>query len=392
MKMTDRFSGGVWAVDFEFHPSNGVEGNPQVPVCMVAHDMTSGQTIRLWRDELLKLERAPFPIDGTALLIAYFASAEIGCFLELGWALPVNVVDLYVEFRVATNGVPPAHGNGLLGALLHYGVAGGMASDEKADMRELILSQGPWDEEQRLKIVDYCESDVRSLAKLIPAMLPNIDLSRAILRGEYMCAVACIETTGVPIDYDLFCKLHLKWDEIKTDLILKMDSEFGVFVDGAFKAELFKKYLAAAGMPWPRISTGKLDLSDDAFREMSRAYPQINSLGELRGSLSKMRLSTLSVSEDGRNRCLLSPFRSTTGRNQPSTSKFIFGPSTWLRGLIKPAAGYGIAYIDWSQQEFGIAAALSNDLSMKKAYASGDPYLAFAIQAGAVPADATKQW
>jgi DNA polymerase I-like protein with 3'-5' exonuclease and polymerase domains len=46
--------------------------------------------------------------------------------------------------------------------------------------------------------------------------------------------------------------------------------------------------------------------------------------------------------------------------------------------------------VDWSQQEFGIAAALSGDEAMKVAYRSGDPYLAFAKQAGAVPLDATK--
>jgi DNA polymerase-1 len=101
-------------------------------------------------------------------------------------------------------------------------------------------------------------------------------------------------------------------------------------------------------------------------------------------------LSDLRVGSDGRNRCLLSTFRSRTGRNQPSNSGFIFGPSVWLRGLIKPAPGYGLAYIDWAQQEFGIAAALSGDRAMMAAYHSGDPYLAFAKQAGAVPPGATK--
>ena len=42
------------------------------------------------------------------------------------------------------------------------------------------------------------------------------------------------------------------------------------------------------------------------------------------------------------------------------------------------------------QQEFGIAAALSGDPLMMEAYRSGDPYLAFAKQAGAAPPDATK--
>jgi DNA polymerase I len=58
--------------------------------------------------------------------------------------------------------------------------------------------------------------------------------------------------------------------------------------------------------------------------------------------------------------------------------------------LIQPPPGHAIAYIDWAQQEFGIAAALSRDPLMMDAYRSGDPYLAFAKQAGAAPPDATK--
>jgi DNA polymerase I-like protein with 3'-5' exonuclease and polymerase domains len=50
-----------------------------------------------------------------------------------------------------------------------------------------------------------------------------------------------------------------------------------------------------------------------------------------------------------------------------------------------------VAYVDWCQQEFGIAAAFSQDPNMARAYQSGDPYLAFAKQAGAVPPHATKQ-
>jgi len=50
-----------------------------------------------------------------------------------------------------------------------------------------------------------------------------------------------------------------------------------------------------------------------------------------------------------------------------------------------------VAYVDWSQQEIGIAAALSGDAAMMAAYESGDFYLSFAKQAGAVPKDATKE-
>ena len=71
---------------------------------------------------------------------------------------------------------------------------------------------------------------------------------------------------------------------------------------------------------------------------------------------------------------MLSAFRARTGRNQPSNSRFIFGPSVWLRGLIKPPAGMGLAYVDWRAQEFAVAAALSGDQAMMAAYRSGDPY------------------
>jgi DNA polymerase I-like protein with 3'-5' exonuclease and polymerase domains len=99
----------------------------------------------------------------------------------------------------------------------------------------------------------------------------------------------------------------------------------------------------------------------------------------------------LEVGHDGRNRCLLSVFRSRTGRNQPSNSKFVFGPARWVRHLIRPPEGYGLAYLDWSAQELALAAALSGDPAMIHAYASGDPYLGFAIAAGLAPADATKE-
>ena len=88
---------------------------------------------------------------------------------------------------------------------------------------------------------------------------------------------------------------------------------------------------------------------------------------------------------------MLSAFASRTSRNQPSNSRFIFGPAAWLRGLIQPQSGRAVAYVDWSQQEFGIAAALSGDVAMIDAYLTGDPYLAFGKQAGRIPPDGTSE-
>jgi DNA polymerase-1 len=374
----------IWCVDYEFWSA---PGERPVPVCLVAWELRSGRKIKLWQDKFGAAP--PYPTGPHSLFVAYYASAEIGCHLALGWPVPERVLDLFTEFRNQTNGLPTIASSGLLGALAYHGL-GGIGATEKDAMRDLVLRGGPWSETERAAILDYCESDVAALAKLLPAMLHTIDLPRALLRGRYMAAAAQVECNGVPIDALTLELLRLHWLDIQDQLIAEIDADYGVFEGRTFKAYRFAAWLVRQDIPWPRLGSGHLDLSDDTFRDMARAYPAVAPLRELRVSLSAMRLSDLAVGRDSRNRTLLSAFRARTGRNQPSNAKFIFGPSSWLRGLIKPAPGYGIAYLDWKQQEFGIAAALSGDPKMLEAYRSGDPYLAFAKQAGAAPADATK--
>jgi DNA polymerase I len=374
----------IWAVDFEFDAKPGE--NPK-PVCLVARELLSGRTIRLWQDEFGRWP--PYPIDSKSLFVAYYASAEIGCHLALRWPVPKRILDLFVEFRNQTNGIALANGSGLVGALAHHGLDS-IGTAEKSEMRDLVLRGGPWSEAEKAAILDYCESDVAALARLLTIMLPKIDLPRALLRGRYMAAAARMERIGVPIDTEALSLLRRFWSDIQDQLIGDIDRDYGVFEGRTFKADRFATWLIKEAIPWPRLESGRLDLSDDAFREMARAFPAVAPLRELRAALSEMRLSDLAVGHDGRNRTLLSAFRARTGRNQPSNTKFIFGPAVWLRGLIKPPPGYGLAYIDWQQQEFGIAAALSGDQKMMDAYRSGDPYWAFAKQAGAAPPTATK--
>ena len=214
-------------------------------------------------------------------------------------------------------------------------------------MQALAVRGAPFTVQEREDLLAYCETDVVALAKLLPRMVDQIDLPRALLRGRYMGAVAVMERNGVPIDVELLDKLRANWDSIKDRLIAKIDSAYGVYDGRTFKADRFAAYLARAEIPWPRLESGKLDLSDDTFREMAKAHRAISPLRELRAAMSRLRLADLAVGPDGRNRCMLSPFGSRTGRNQPSNSKFIFGPSVWLRGLVKPPAGMAIAYCDW---------------------------------------------
>jgi hypothetical protein len=206
-----------------------------------------------------------------------------------------------------------------------------------------------------------------------------------------MKAAAVMENIGIPIDVATLATLQANWSAMQERLIARVDSAFEVFEESTFKQERFEAYLARNGIHWPLLPSGKLAMDDKTFEMMSKAHPEVTPLREVRDLRSKMRGIELAVGSDGRNRCLLSAFRSKTGRNQPSGNKFIFGYPSWLRSVIAPEPAQGLAYIDWSQQEFGIAAALSRDPVMTKAYQSGDPYLAFAKQAGAAPPDATKK-
>ncbi len=384
--MRERFK-TVWFVDFEFR---GGPGDAPKVVCMVARELHTGKTIKLWEDELLGAVRPPFEIGMDSLIVAYYASAEMSCHLSLGWEMPQNVLDLFTEFRVLTNGLSLPCGSGLLGALAYFGLDA-MAGAEKDRMRDLILRGRPWSNEEKKEILDYCESDVLALERLLSKIEPVLDGDRSLLRGRYMKAVASMEVSGIPVDVQSLEKLRRYWEPIRQKLILKIDARYGVYEGVTFKARKFADYLANNNVPWPVLSSGSLALDDDTFREMAKAHPMIAPLHELRASISKMRLSDLSVGFDGRNRCMLSAFRSRTGRNQPSNAQFCFGPAVWVRSVIQPRPGYGLAYIDWSQQEFGIAAALSKDEKMMDAYLSGDPYLAFAKQAGAVPESGTKK-
>jgi hypothetical protein len=125
----------------------------------VAENVGTGEVICRWIDD----DREPlYPTDEKALLVAYYASAELGCHLALGFPRPCNVLDLYAEFRCTTNGklLPGKGKNSLLGALNYYRISGGDA-DYKDMMRERILQGPPYTpEEQALGWYYYLESNL----------------------------------------------------------------------------------------------------------------------------------------------------------------------------------------------------------------------------------------
>ncbi len=104
-----------------------------------------------------------------------------------------------------------------------------------------------------------------------------------------MAAAARIERAGVPIDTATLERPKFHLYNIQGQLIADIDANYGVFDGRTFKADGFAGWLSHNNIPWPRLASGQLDLSDDVFREMARAHPSVSARRELRYMLSKCR-------------------------------------------------------------------------------------------------------
>jgi hypothetical protein len=383
---------------------------------MVAIDLLSGKRIRQWlnRDNAGDEEKkywperttpdpssvfpCPFACDNRELFVAWYGSAETSSFRALGWPKPRRMLDLFTAFRRAHNGMPVPFGNSLIGVLTTFGLPA-IEFEEKQTMRELAQRGGPYTAAEIVALLDYCETDVRGLALVIEKIFEEgglFDLKlfgQELLRGRYMIDAGYhLEWNGVSINEGEFRVVVETMPEIQESLIEAIDQDFGVYVGGSFSTELFAAYLIANNISWIRDKkSGRLKLDDETFSLKAARYPQLAPLHELRTTLSSTRLHKLAIGSDGRNRALLSAFRATTSRNQPSNAKFIFGPATWIRSFIQPPPNRAIAYLDYATQEVGIAAALSGDEALWSDYASGSVYLKFAARIGIVPGNATKE-
>ena len=209
----------IWAVDFEFVAP---DGEPPTAICGVARNLRSGELRRIGANELVR-SNPPYGVGPSDLFIAYYAAAELSCHLQLFWPLPTWIVDLYVEFRLYTNGRDLPCGRSLLGACQYFGLPF-IDSEHKTRMRQLAMRGGPWTAEEQTALLEYCQSDVDMLAALFARLQPHLDLPRAIWRARYMAACARMEQAGIPIDVPMLETLRASWDRLKTSLIAQVDA------------------------------------------------------------------------------------------------------------------------------------------------------------------------
>jgi hypothetical protein len=292
----------VVVVDTEF---TTIAGERPEPVCLVAHELRSGRRFRIFEGQFGSTP--PYATGPGVLFVAFYASAELGVYRMLGWSRPERVLDLFVEFRNRTNGLPIPAGSSLLGALAYFGLDA-MGAVEKHEMQEAI-GNGTW--RGRFtpeEILDYCEGDVEALARLLLAMLPGIDLPRALLlRGRFMAAAAAMEHAGVLIDKEMLARLRRYWADIQDKLIAAIDKDYGMFDGRTFRVEHWERWLAAHGIPWPRLESGKSGCRPTRFCRAGSAICSRAQSNDLRTMCAgSMPISTIRP-EPGPSRGGLSP-------------------------------------------------------------------------------------
>jgi DNA polymerase-1 len=356
----------IWCIVFvaEVRPGERI-----TPITLAAMDLAGALVLQIGRPKLQAIRRPPYPTGPQTLIVTVDAQQLAGCHLALGWRLPERIIDLLIEQRNQRRTERNPVG-GLAGALIAVGelaAAGLIAGTSPAEMRHRL----------------------GAVARLFHGMRGSLDVGRALLRGRYLSSVAHMEATGIPLDRALLARLNVSWSGTLDHIIRAIDVNFGVYSGRRLDVPAFVAMLNQHHIDWPRQATGVLDLSDETFREMARLHPMLCPLKDLRSTLVGFDPRALAVGRDGRNRVPLRPFASSTGRNQPSAKASVLGSAAWVRHLIRPDPGKSLALVDWEQQEFGIAAALSGDPAMQAAYSTGDPYLALARAARAIPEGAT---
>jgi DNA polymerase I len=323
----------IWCWDFEFVPA---PGELYDVVCLGAVELRSGREIALWRDELG--EQPPFRTDEKVLFVAFVANAEVACHLALGWPVPANVLDLSPVFRNLTNGRATPEGKGLIGMQRYFGIDP-IDSKRKEAMQKRIMQGWPFTPEERAEALRYVLGDAKALVQLLERVLPELDLGVALHWGEFAAVSALMQHHGVPINGEIFRQLadEKVWREIRDDMVPTIDAQYGVYTrnaagDWTFSMEKWTAYLKREGLYelWPRLASGALDMRRKTFENMSKGFPPLEALRQLRHARDKMRKVKLAVGADNHNRVVLWPFKSKTGRTQPKAAEWIFSPAVWI--------------------------------------------------------------
>jgi hypothetical protein len=351
--------------------------------------------------------------NSNATWVAFNALADLTCLLAFGVDIQrLKVIDLMAEGRMITltHSNFLSNSSSLLNTLNVLGIeTNDTAALCKEIARDIILENETYTDDQWTTIVKYGETDVTPLPMLINRIWDihvneghNIDTHDMLMRGEYIKALAQLDFSnkGFPLDVDLVNDIFNNKTNILKHFQYTVNRQYGDIYSPKGKDELkfsykaFKHWLELNDIDWKLTDKGWPVLQKDYFKEQLTYHPELRNLYDVRKTLQSLSSTDIrSLMKDGHVKAGLFPFSQKTSRNSYKPTKgYMLNFTPWMRNLIRPPKGKVFVGLDWSQQEIGIAATLSNDTNYKRIYNSnyGDVYIALAKMAGAVPDSATK--
>ena len=462
------------SLDFEFRRSQ--EKEMQV-ICACIRKGTQTTKYDLRGPSTFKSDFRAFAQDH--VILCYFASAETRALLSLGFTptelLDYRFCDLFIPWRMLTHShpkfrygtmfvdskvtgkrekvvtVPPPFGEviedeweegedgkmtppntpskyrpvglGMADAIAHR-LEEDIDTTHKTLMRELILGQEIWTEEQFSQIMDYCAQDVRFLLPLCKQFLQDlhdhsgaVDLERMVQMSRYSVCMGIVEANGIPVHEGRMRGLVENYFQLDQDLVDQCNEVFPFYAQKkATKAERLKgfpelrpgesdaiwaKFLEDQNLleEWPKSEkTGKPKKERKIMEEFD-GNPAISAYVRTRSSRKQLQYFRpqgfhnieANLGSDSRIRTILGAFGTKTGRNAPSVrGGYIFAMSSWLRPLISPPTGKVCIGADFSAQEICLQGFQSKDDAFLLAYASGDPYTWFAQTGGIMRPDVVR--
>lgn len=296
-------------------------------------------------------------------------------------------------------------------------------TDEKDEVRRLIISADKAAiDAAASRIQAYNLSDVTNLQRLTRAVAAEqrkhlgLNLSQwlpaAYSRADYAKRTARMVALGYPVNVEKLSRFQANTSAILEAAAFAVNEAAEVppfrFVKRTKRWTLTEKtmreWVTTQGKDrWRKTKGGALSLSKDAFADYFDSasdgvggafYRYLKTKQSLNGFLpgeSKRGRFIDYLGSDDRVRPYFGIYGSQSSRSQPGAIGFIPLKAHWMRAFLEAPPGRALCGIDYSSQEFLIAAVLSQDKAMMRAYESGDVYLAFAKQAGLAPADATRE-
>lgn len=394
-------------LDFEYN-------DRQVILCIAQATGNDPQAFDLRNNQDLEELREYVSFYKDHTFVSYQMGAEVGSFLRLGITVKdTKWIDLMAECRMismSNHKYFTMDGSMLSQIQKFLGVDMTEASKHKDAMRDLIILQDSWSEEEWTKIVLYCLDDIQYMRDLLLKVIEihaetehPFTLEQAQKRGYYMRISTEMDYAGggFPVWGDDVEKIYANKSLLKENIIFELPEEWRqCFAKNKVTGEYGKKLnkiaelIAEKGWTnWSTTSTGKPSLEADYLKELRLSIPEVEPFYQAVKAISTLNSADLREQvKDGYIQTQTFGFSARTGRNGLKPKRgYLLNLPKWMRRIIHPHPGMVMIGFDWSQQEIAVAAALSGDQKLLEAYESGDVYLALAKMAGAVPEDATKK-